>query len=249
MIRPKLSSCVPPIFAVATLLNLAPLAHSQDAAGAKQQKIAALKESLAKNKAALKQYTWVEMTQISMKGEIKKTEQKQCQYGPDGTVQKTDIPGAAPAQQQESGGGRRRRGGAIKKEIVEKKVGELKDYMGRVKALIQNYVPPDPQKIQAAVAAGNLSVQPNAGVTKITIKDYLKQSDSLAIGFDSAAKKMASYNVNSYLDNPKDDPVTLAVTFASLPDGTSYTQRTVLDAAAKNIQVTVTNSDYRKLGQ
>jgi hypothetical protein len=249
MIRPKLSSCVPPIFAVAALLNLAPLAQSQDAAGAKQQKIAALKESLAKNKAALKQYTWVETTQISMKGEVKKTEQKQCQYGPDGTVQKTDIPGAAPAQQQESGGGRRRRGGAIKKEIVEKKVGELKDYMGRVKALIQNYVPPDPQKIQAAVAAGNLSVQPDEGVTKITIKDYLKQSDSLAIGFDSAAKKMASYNVNSYLDNPKDDPVTLAVTFASLPDGTSYTQRTVLDAAAKNIQVTVTNSDYRKLGQ
>jgi hypothetical protein len=87
--------CVSPVLAVAVLFNLSPLACTQDAAGAKQQKIAALKESLVKNKAALKQYTWVETTQISLKGEVKKTEKKQCQYGPDGTVQKTDIPGAA----------------------------------------------------------------------------------------------------------------------------------------------------------
>jgi hypothetical protein len=249
MIRLKLNSCITPIF-VAAFLNLSPFAQTQDAASAKQQKIAALKESLAKNKAALKQYTWVETTQISLKGEVKKTEKKQCQYGPDGKVQKTDIAGAAPEEQQQSGGRQRRRGGALKKEIVEKKVGELKDYMGRVKALIQEYVPPDPQKIQASAAAGKLSIKPDPqGITEITIKDYLKQADSLAIGFNPATKKIASYNVNSYLDDPKDDAVTLAVTFASLPDGTNYSQQVLVDAKAKQIQVKTINSDYRKLGQ
>jgi hypothetical protein len=40
--------------------------------------------------------------------------------------------------------------------------------------------------------------------------------------------------------------VTLAVQFASLPDGTNYAQQTVLDAKAKQMQVTTTNSNYAK---
>ena len=71
----------------------------------------------------------------------------------------------------------------------------------------------------------------------------------MALGFDSSTKKISSYDVSSYLDNPKDDPVKLAVSFASLPDGTNYAQQSVLDAPAKNIQVKVTNSAYKKLGQ
>jgi hypothetical protein len=53
--------------------------------------------------------------------------------------------------------------------------------------------------------------------------------------------------VNTYLDDPK-DAVTLAIQFASLPDSTNYVQKTVLDATAKNLVVTTTNSDYKALG-
>jgi len=211
---------------------------------AKQEKIAALKESLAKNQAQLKQYAWTENTQIALKGEVKKQEQKQCQYGPDGKVQKIPMEAAAQPQQQQGGG---RRGGRLKKEVVEKKVGEMKDYMGRVAALVHEYVPPDPQKIQAAQAAGNVAVTPAQPVSSIAIKNYLKQGDILTIGFDTVAKKIVTYNVDTYLDNPKDDVVKLAVNFASLPDGTNHVQRSVLDATGKKIEVTVTNSDYKKL--
>src|SRR6476620_12031034 len=103
------------IFWVATIS-----AQQPDGAAAKQEKLAALKQSLAKNQAALKQYAWIETTQISLKGEVKKQEQKQCQYGPDGKVQKTPIAGDAASQSNEpdsSGGGRRKKGGAVKKEI------------------------------------------------------------------------------------------------------------------------------------
>jgi len=228
------------------------VAQAGDAASAKQEKVAALKQSIAQNQASLKTYSWTETTQISLKGEVKKQEQKQCQYGPDGKVQKTPVPGAeAPSEpQQQQTGGRGRRGGVVKKEIVEKKVGEMKDYMQQVAALVHQYVPPDPQKIQAAQAAGNLAIQPGQqGLVTLTIKNYVKDGDSLALGFDSAAKKIRSYDVSSYLKNPKDDPVKLAVSFASLPDGTNYAQQSVLDAPSKNIQVKVTNADYKKAGQ
>ena len=68
--------------ALAVLLLSLPLPAQQPDAAAKQQmiqeKVAALKESLAQNQAALKQYSWTESTEISLKGEVKKREQKEC---------------------------------------------------------------------------------------------------------------------------------------------------------------------------
>jgi hypothetical protein len=210
-----------------------------------QERAAAINEQVAKNQASLKQYTWVETTEISLKGEVKKKEQKQCSYGADGKVQKTPIPGAAPAPAppaQQSGG---RRGGRAKQAIVENKVEDLKDYMEKVAALVHEYVPPAPDKIQAAQSAGSVSALPSGG---IAIANYVKPDDLLSIGFDMAAKKITTYKVNSYVEKPKEDEVTLSVTFGRLADGTSYPQETVLKAAAKNVQVKVTNAGYKKAG-
>ena len=216
-----------------------------------QEKIAALKESLAANQAALKQYSWIETTAISMKGEVKKQEQKQCYYGADGKVQKTPLAGAAqpaPKKEEEQARGGRRGGGGgrVKEAVVENKVEELKDYMERVAALVHEYVPPDPQKLQAAQAAGHLTVQPSpGGIVMLQAKDYVKPGDSLSIGFDSALK-LSSYNSTSYVEKPKEDDVTLAVTFGKLPDGTAFPQQVLLDVKAKQIQVKVTNSGHKK---
>jgi hypothetical protein len=242
-------------FVTALLLLSLPLPAQQPDAAAKQQmiqeKVAALKQSLAQNQAALKQYTWTETTEISMKGEVKKREQKECHYGPDGKVQKTPIAGGEPPQQEkeQAGGGRRGRrgGGAVKEKVVEKKVGELKEYMEKVAALVHQYVPPDPAKIQAAAKGGKAAPERSAegGLTALTFTDYAKAGDKLSLGFDPAAKKIRSYNVASYLDKPE-DVVTLAVSFDSLPDGTNYPKETVLDAKAKQIQVKISNSGHKK---
>ena len=229
------------VYALTALIVFAAAAAAQTP----QERVAALKESLAKNQAALRQYSWVETTEISLKGEVKKRQQKQCRYGADGKVEKTLIPGSepqAPPQEKSSGG----RGGRVKKAVVGKKVGEVMDYMEDVAALVHQYVPPDPQKIQAVQSAGKLTVEPSQGAPVLNMKDYLKPGDLLAIGFDSAAKAMRSYNVSSYVEKPKEDDVSLAVTFASLADGTTYPQQVLLDVKAKDIHVKVTNADYKK---
>jgi len=69
----------------------------------------------------------------------------------------------------------------------------------------------------------------------------------MTLFFDTAARKISSVNVNTYMDDPK-DKVTLTVQMASLPDGTNYAQQTFLDATAKKLQVTTTNSGYQKRG-
>jgi hypothetical protein len=207
---------------------------------------AALKESLAQNQLKLRTYAWVETTQVSVKGEVKKQEQKQCYYGADGKIQKTPMAAAAPAQPQQSSGGRR--GGRLAQTVVENKVEDIKDYLEQVAALVHQYVPPDPQKIDAAQSAGNVSTTPSGTTLNLRVTNYLKTGDVLAIGLDTAAKQLSSYRVESFVEKPKDDDVNLTVTFGRLDDGTSYPQRIVLDVKAKQIQVTVTNSGYKKNG-
>jgi hypothetical protein len=229
------------LIAVATRGQNPPQANS-----GMQEKVALLKESIAQNQAALKAYTWTEATEISLKGEVKKREQKKCSYGPDGKVQKTVVPDSAPQQAEQKGGGRR--GGAVKKAVVENKVEDLKEYMEKAAALVHQYVPPDPQKIQAAAAAGKITTQAasSQGLTTLTISDYVKPGDKLVLGLDPAAKKLRTYEVHSYVEKPKDDDVKLVVSFSSLPDGTNYPQQTMLDVAAKKVNVKITNSGYVK---
>jgi hypothetical protein len=121
----------------------------------------------------------------------------------------------------------------------------MKEYMDRVGSLIQRYVPPDPQDMQAAFQSGKAALNPGAG--ELAFTDYAKAGDKVTLTFDQASKKLRSFVVATYLDEPK-DVVTLNVNFSSLPDGTNHVETTVLNATAKEIQVTKTNSGYNKSG-
>jgi hypothetical protein len=226
------------------------------AVGAQQPDTAALRQMLQDRVAALKQsmahlgrYQWVETTEFSLKGEVKKREQKDCRFGPDGTVQKTPVGGTASQEEQESGG-RRRRG--LKAKVVAKKVDELKelkDYMDRFGSLVQRYVPPDPAKMQDAAKAGKLSVQKStAGSTYLVVKDYAKSGDEVALAIDSATRTLKSYNVASYLDDTA-DTVLVSVNFATLHDGTTYVQETILESKGREILIKTTNFGHRLVGQ
>ncbi len=204
-----------------------------------QQKVAALKQSVAENQQRLHQYQWVETQQVTLKGEPKPPKQNLCKYGPNGQVQKVPIGEQQPEQPS---------GGRLKQRVIEKKKAEMQDYMQDVKAVIGMYVPPNPQKMQAAFQAHNVSLVPGGGVVQLVFKNYAQPGDQMTIAFDTATKKVQSLNVDTYMGEAK-DAVTLAVQFASLPDGTNYAQQTVLDAKAKQLQVTTTNSQYSKLGQ
>lgn len=221
-------------------LMVASAASAQTGKEQLQQKLAAVKESVARNQASLHHYTWTEHTDISLKGEVKKSTDKLCRYGADGKVVKTPL--GAPAPQKEMRG--------LKKKVVEKKVGELEDYMDRAAALIHRYMPPSSEAMQADFQAGNASVgQAGPGRIQLQFKDYAKPGDLLTLSFDSTTKSVVSVSVNTYLDNPKDDVVTLAVVFQSLPDGTNYVASTTLNAAAKQVVVKTTNGNYQKLAQ
>jgi len=205
-----------------------------------QQRVAALKQSVAQDQQRIRQYEWIETTVISLKGEEKSRQQKRCYYGAEGSLQKvTETAPPPPAKKR----GLRGRVAANKKE-------ELTDYMKQAVGLVKTYVPPDPTNIQAVKDAGKVSLDlPGAGHgARVNLHDYAIPGDVLSVEVDPAGNRLMGLTVDTYLGDAK-DAVTLDVRFSTLEDGTGYPATEVLVAKAKNLSVNVTNSGYRKTGQ
>lgn len=202
-----------------------------------QEKLAAVKQSMAENKQRLQQYQWTETTQLNLKGEPKPPSEELCQYGPDGQVQKTPI---GPPPEQPSGG-------RMKQRIIAKKKEEMKEYVEEVKGLLSMYVPPDPQRMQQSYQAGKASLNPTGGIVNLVFTDYAQPGDQMTLSFDPATRKVTSLSINTYMGETK-DAVTLQAHMATLPDGTNFVQQTVLSASAKQLVVTTSNSNYQRMG-
>jgi hypothetical protein len=118
-----------------------------------------------------------------------------------------------------------------------------------MKALAQQYVPPERELIQTAYQQGNIAIIPGGdvpGQIKLAIRNYLKPGDSLTLFFDKQQKQLARVEVASYMDDPK-DAMNLAMEFNRLPDGTNHVTSVVVNGVSKQLNVAIQNSNYQHL--
>ena len=206
-----------------------------------QQKVADVKQAMAANKQAIAQYTWVEVVTVSLKGEQKKQEHFQVRIGPDGKPQKQSLDppqeAAAPS------------GGRLKQHIVEKKKDEYKDYVDQIKALIQQYVPPDKDMLEQAFQKGNITLGPAAGSPgqfQLVLSNYVKPNDKMTLVFDKDQKALVSVSIASYLSDPK-DAVNVTVGFAGIPGGPNHVASQTIDGVSKQLTIAIANTNYQHL--
>jgi len=223
-----------------TVVTLALAAFSQPAnAQDLQQKLAAVKQTAAANAEALRAYTWLEKTEILLKGELKATNVDSCRYGPDGKVQKTPVVQPPPPE--------KKRG--LRGKIVANKTEEMKEELQATVALIQEYVPPASDQIQVVINAGTASLA-QAGPQRVAFifPGYVKSGDALTVTFDKAITVLQQIDVKTYLDKPE-EPATLRVTMQALPNGISFPGSIVLKIVDRKLEVRVTKSNYQKLAK
>jgi hypothetical protein len=222
----------------AACVLMALTATGQDAKQELQQKLAAFRESVAQNQAALRQYSWTQETQLILKGDVKSTKIELCRYGPDGQVQKTQV--SEPVEQKKKRG--------LRGKVVAGKTEDMKDYMERTMSMIERYVPPSPERLKSVANQGKASFRKvEADVLELQFRDYVKAGDAVTFTVDTAAQRIAQLNVNTYLAEEDKDAISLAVTFQTLPDATNYPASKVLNVTAKQIVVKVDSSNYQKL--
>ena len=204
-----------------------------------KQQLAAAKQAAAENQKALLSYSWLEKTEVFMKGELKSTKVDSCRYGPDGKVQKTPVVEPPPKE----------KGRGLKGRIVANKVEELSGEVKATVAMIHQYVPPDPNLMQVVMNAGTASVS-QAGTQNVALKfpGYLKKGDALTLTFEKAVKALRQIDVATWVEKPE-EPATLKVTMQALPDGTSHPANIVLAIPHSKLEVRITKSNYQKIAQ
>ena len=221
--------------ALAAIALLVAPAGAQDV----QQKLAAAKAAAARNQQALRSYSWLEKTELRLKGELKNTKVDMCRYGPDGKVQKSAVVEPAPAENKRG----------LRGKVVAKKTGEMKEELEAAVALVQQYVPPSPDLMQVVMNAGTASLsQAGPGFAALKFPGYVKKGDALTLTFESAVKTLHQIEVATWLDEPE-NAVNLKVTMQAMPDGVSYPGSIVFALPKRQLEVKITKSNFQKIAQ
>jgi hypothetical protein len=203
------------------LVASAPMVSAQQSPA---DRVAAITQWLAQSKTQLRNYEWMQTMVVTLKGEVKSTTVSSCHYDATGTLQKVPV-SASPTPE------------------------DLTDTMKKAVALVKSYMPPNSLKLQARKDAGKVSLEaaPSGGNIRLIFHDYEVKGDQLSVKLDPATNRPLGLDVTTYIDDPK-DAVTLAVTIGSLRDGTEFPSVATLKAASKQLLVTATNSEFRKVG-
>ena len=219
-----------------TLAALGTMTFAAAQAPTSEERIAALKANLAASQTLLKQYEWIEVTVLSLKGEEKSRTEYRCYWGADGKVQKVPV-GATPSTDKKRG---------LRGKIAEKKKGELSEYMDSAVELVKSYVPPDPARIETVKNAGKMSLTPAGSRMRIDFADYQKPGDVLGVELDMAKNTLLGLTVSSWLKDAQ-DVIGMKASFGSLSDGATYPSEITLSAPSQKLDVKMTNSGYKKM--
>ncbi len=198
------------------------------------QKLMAIKNTMAANKQKLAQYSWTETETISLKGDVKDTKTYQVQMV-NGQQQKTLL----NDQKAQSGG----REGRMKERVVEKKTEEYQQYGQQIGALAKQYTTPDPGRLMQAKQQGNVSLQPGSGTVGLVIKNFVKPNDQVTITISEQTHAPVAMQIQSYLNDPS-DAVNISAQFAQLPDGTNHVSQMTINGVSKQLTVNEVNSNY-----
>ena len=198
--------------------------------------VAAVRAEVDRNSVALREYSWVEHTEVLKKGDLQASTESLCRYDSSGAV--TKQPTGAGKEQKEASG--------ISKRHRVRKKADMQDYVERAVGMINNYIPPKPELMLAVLDDNNASVRKlDAGRLEIRFKNYFQRGDALAFTYNSATKRLLEANIESTLGNPK-DPVSLRALFETLPDGVNHLASATVNATAKKVQVKMRNDQYQK---
>jgi len=200
-----------------------------------QEAVAALKANLTTSRTLLKQYEWIEVTVLSLKGEEKSRTEYSCYWGADGKLQRVPV-GATPSTDKKRG---------LRGKIAENKAKDIGEYMKSAMELVKSYIPPDPTRIEALKSAGKVSFTPAGSRMGIGFADYQKPGDKLGVTLDMAKKTLLDLTVDTWLKDAK-DVVGMKALFGTLNDGATYVAEATLTAPSQSLEVKITNSGYKK---
>jgi hypothetical protein len=185
------------------------------------------------NAKLMRQYSWQERIQLTVKGEAKDPVLYQMNYDASGKLQKTEISAA------EEDGGRKH---GIKAHIKKEKIEEFKEWTGQLGDVLKRYIAPTPGEIMDFFSKATVGPGPGGSV-QASGAGWAQAGDKVTFTIDPQAKRARSMSISTAVQG---DPVTAQVKYAAIPDGPQYISELDVNAPSKQVQAEVTNFNYVK---
>lgn len=205
-----------------------------------EQKVTAITERQAGNKAALADYTWQQQEIIKVKDKLEDKRLFQVEFGADGRTEKTplDLPEENSSSQKSERG--------MREWLAQKKQHALQQYADKVKELAASYAEAGPDLLRSAYDRRDVSFQPaQTGGARLLVHNYVKPGDTATWTFDEKSHALQELEVLSYLSEIK-EPVEIQIRFSRLQDGPDHIDEINATDARRKLLVVVRRLDYHR---
>ena len=216
-----------------------PVQAQQTPASASNTQLATdLTNARSKNLKLMQKYSWTTRTEVKIKGEQKVLKSEAVHYSPDGKLMKAPLGQAGDS-------GKKTRGirGRVKGRVVERKKGEMRDWAGDLKKLLQAYSLPTAGKVLDFINASKVSKGPEPGRIIIQGVNVVNPGDNLTFTVDSRTKALLETKVQTHLDG---DLVLMRTVYRALDSGLNYTAESTVTVPGKKIELKVQNFSFIK---
>ena len=196
-----------------------------------KEELAALDQAELTNQTKLSHYTWQEIQFISVNGDAVDYRLYSVKIGANGQYQRNLVTEHTGEEAT----------------FEPKKTGQLSQYGPyalQLYELANQYTSLNSEQVTRADRRGEIALLREDDLIKLTIKNYSKPGDSLAMTFNQRTHRLVSVRAKSYGTEPQ-DAVTIQAEFAELPDGTNHVATAEIDSVSRHLTVKLTNWSYQ----
>jgi hypothetical protein len=188
------------------------------------------------NAQTLRQYTWKSRTEVRKGGETRNVQLALMRYDSYGTLQKTTI-SSTPQQQLPTRG--------IRRLIAEKKKENFMETLDSLGGLAKSYseLPPDAMQRFMATAMVTPEMSQQQKLFRITGSNVLQPGDSMTVWVDAVTRKQRRVEIQTNLERK---PVRIVSDFQDLPNGPTYSARSVVDYPSEELTLITESFDYER---
>jgi hypothetical protein len=114
----------------------------------------------------------------------------------------------------------------------------MKEYAQRLTDLVEQYLPPDPEKLRMELRTAELGKAGN-GIS-VNLKNYVKTGDLFALTLDPKTRKPQKIVIDTLLDR---DPILVSADFSVAPNGASYPSLMKIESKKKDLEIRISAFD------
>ena len=220
--------------APAVLALLPAIAAAQDAANQALRTQVAEKVTAARqaNATAMQQYTWDQRTELLEDGTVKDTRVEMVNWV-NGQYQRSLVSNEGPSLPRFG----------LRKRIAEAKQKEMQQYMGGLKALLEQYTMGTSPQLLGFFNKASVSGPDATGLLALSGGSVVSAGDSLTIWVNATTHKAAKAFVAT---NYQGDAITMNATFNVLATGLSYMNFADIQIPGKQMEIQVSNFNYNR---